>query len=53
MFDAEIGFRRIWAYKQLTILKKAFFKNRQKGKFDQIKDAALCLIKQHRLSEFQ
>ena len=40
MFEAKKGFRRIKAYKQLPILKQALIDHRQKGKLDQIKDAA-------------
>ena len=40
MFEAKKGFRRIKAYKQLPILKQALTDHRQKGKLDQIKDAA-------------
>jgi transposase-like protein len=40
MFKAKKGFRRIKAYKHLPILKQALIDHRQKGKRDQIKDAA-------------
>lgn len=40
MFEAKKGFRRIKAYQQLPILKQALIDHRQKGKLDQIKDAA-------------
>ena len=40
MFEAQKGFRRIKAYKQLPILKQALIDHREKAKLDQLKDAA-------------
>jgi transposase-like protein len=40
MFEARKGFRRLKAYKQLHILKKALIEHRKKRKIDPIKDAA-------------
>ena len=39
MFEAQKGFRRIKAYKQLPILKQALIDHREKAKLDQLKDA--------------
>ncbi len=40
MMEAEKGFRRIKAYRQLPVLKQALIEHRRKDRLDRLKDAA-------------